>query len=174
MRKAIEAALLGLALCGAAAALEITGVSPAAVKGARQADFTFSGVTVRGITFSDGAVVLPATEYKGKTYQDIKLLTRSVYSKIEGCFRNGCSSKNGPAPKVKVEGFSPLQSKVRVANAEVVFDGELAVTAGVMASSKEPGAFWISFPAALSFRDPAFKSAVESAVIAAWAKKQAK
>ncbi len=174
MRRAIESALLALALCGPAAALEITAVSPAAVKGAAKADFTFASFTLKGVSFSGGAVVLPATEYKGRTYQDVKILSKALYTKLETCFKGGCRPAKAAAPKLSIAGFKPLKSRVRVANAELVFDGELSVTAGVMVSSREPGTFWVSFPPELAFPDAAFKSAAETAVIAAWVKNKAK
>jgi hypothetical protein len=173
MKNILKAAVLCLALYSPAAALEITAVSTDPVKGAVKADFTFSAFTVKNISYDKGAVVLPVTENKGKTFTDIKLLSKGLYAKLDGCFKNGCAkpAKAPAAPKVKIEGFKPLKSKARVANAEISFDGELLVVAGVMVSNKEPGAFWVAFPYDLVFADGAFKSAVESAVIAAWVKK---
>jgi len=172
MKKVIEVLALCLSFQAAASALEITAVSTATVKGAALADFDFSGITVKGVAWAKGGVVMPLTESRGKTFADIKLLSKKAYLKLETCFKNGCAPA-GPvaAPKVKVGAFKPLKSSTRVANAEVSFDGELLVVAGVMASSKEPGTFWVAFPYGLGFADPAFKSAVESAVIAAWTKK---
>jgi hypothetical protein len=168
-----------LALCLAAqsaVALEITAVSTAAVKGAAKADFTFGAITVRSIAYEQGGVVMPFTENKEKTYTDIKLLSKSLYGKIESCFKNGFTkpAKAPAAPAVKIDSFKPLKSPVRVANAEITFDGELLAVAGVMVSKKEEGAFWVAFPPDLVFPDGAFKSSVESAVIAAWAKKNKK
>ncbi|OGR69406.1 MAG: hypothetical protein A2081_00420 [Elusimicrobia bacterium GWC2_61_19] len=173
MKKILEVLALCLSLQAAAAALEITSVNPAAVKGTAKADFTFSAFTVKNIAFDKGAVVLPVTESKGKTFSDVKLLSKSLYGKLEACFKNGCAkpAKAPAAPKFRIEAFKPLKSKTRVANAELSFDGDLLVVAGVMASSKEPGTFWVAFPSDLAFGDGAFKSAIESAVIAAWAKK---
>ncbi len=164
-----------LALCFAAqyaGALEVTAVSTAAIKGAAKADFTFGPVLVKDIAYEKGGVIMPFTENKGKTYTDIKLLSKSLYQKIEGCFKNGFTkpAKVPAAPAVKVDSFRPLKSPARVANAELSFDGDLLVIAGVMASKKEEGAFWVAFPPALVFTDAAFKSAVESNVIAAWTK----
>ncbi|OGS06880.1 MAG: hypothetical protein A3J70_12455 [Elusimicrobia bacterium RIFCSPHIGHO2_02_FULL_61_10] len=175
MKKLISA----LALCFAAqtaGALEITAVSTAAIKGAAKADFTFGAVAVKGIAYEKGGVVMPFTENKGKTYTDIKLLSKGLYLKIENCFKNGFTkpAKAPAAPAVKVESFKPLKSPARVANAEIILDGDLLVTAGVMASRKEEGTFWVAFPPALSFPDGAFKSALESAVIAAWTRKEKK
>lgn len=173
MKKLVEAFALCLVFSAAAGALEVSVAGPAEVKGAAKADFTLSAFTVKNIAFEKGAVVLPVSESKGKTFADIKLLSKGLYGKIEACFKNGCVKPAGApaAPKVKVEAFRPLKSRTRVANADISFDGELLVVAGVMVSSKEPGTFWVAFPPDLAFPDGAFKSAVESAVIAAWAKK---
>jgi hypothetical protein len=173
MKNTLNALLLACALAAPAAALEITAVAPAAVKGAAKADFTFTALTVKGVTWEKGAVVMPLTDNKGKTYSDVKLLSKGLYGRLEGCFKNGCApAKPGARPKVAVDALKPLKSKARVANAELSFDGELLVIAGVMVSSKEPGTYWVAFPPALAFPDGAFKSAVESAVIAAWTKKK--
>ncbi|MDA8244445.1 MAG: hypothetical protein M0025_10050 [Elusimicrobia bacterium] len=171
MKKLLNAALLLLA--APALALEVTAVSPATVKGASSADFTLGQVAVSSVSYENGAVVMPFTENKGRKYTDIKLLTRGIYGKLEACFKSGfkAPAKAPAAPKVEVAALKPLRSKARVANAEVTFDGELLVVAGVMASKKEEGAYWVAFPPQLSFASPAFKSSVESAVIAAWARK---
>jgi predicted lipoprotein len=172
MKKLIEVLALCLVFQMAAAALDITPVSTATVKGAVLADFDFSGMTVKGVAWQKGAVIMPLTENRGKTFADIKLLSKKAYARLETCFKGGCApEKAAAAPKIKVSAFKPLKSPSRVANAEVSFDGELLVVAGVMASSKEAGTFWVAFPPELEFSDPAFKSAVESAVIAAWTKK---
>ncbi|PJA12461.1 MAG: hypothetical protein COX65_08455 [Elusimicrobia bacterium CG_4_10_14_0_2_um_filter_56_8] len=175
MKNLISALILCFA-AQTAGALEITALSTAAAGGAVKGDFTFGAVTVKSISYENGGVVMPFTENKGKTYTDIKLLSKSLYAKIEACFKNGFKKggKEPAAPAVKIKSFKPLKSKARVANAELSFDGELLVVAGVMASRKEEGTFWIAFPPDLVFRDKAFKSAVESAVIAAWAKKEKK
>jgi hypothetical protein len=173
MKKVIEALVLCLSLQAAASALEITAVSTASANGVLSGDFTFSALTVKGVTYEKGAVIMPVTENKGKTYSDVKLLSKTLYGKLEACFKAGCAkhAKSQAAPRVKIAALKPLKSKVRVANAELSFDEELLVVAGVMVSAKEPGTYWVAFPGTLAFPDAAFKSAVESAVIAAWAKK---
>ncbi len=172
MKKVIEVLVLCLAFQAAASALEITDVSTASANGVRSGDFTFSAFTVKGVTYDKGAVIMPVTENKGKTYSDVKLLSKSLYGKLEACFKAGCAkpAKAPAVPKLKIASLRPLKSKVRVANAELAFDGELLVIAGVMVSAKEPGTYWVAFPDTLTFPDAAFKGAVESAVIAAWAK----
>ncbi len=171
MRRLVSALLLCLA-AQSAAALQIAAVNPPQVKGAAAAEFSFGPFAVAGIGWEGGAVVLPATENKGRTYTDIRLLSKALYGRLEACFKNGCAPvRNAARPKAKIEALKPLKSPVRVANAEIVIDGELLVTAGVMVSKKEEGAFWVAFPPALVFTDGAFKSALESAVIAAWTKK---
>ena len=173
MKKVIEVLVLCLSLQAAASALEITAVSTASANGVLSGDFTFSALGVKGVTYEKGAVIMPVTENKGKTYSDVKLLSKGLYGKIEACFKAACAkpAKAPASPKIKIAALRPLKSRVRVANAELSFDGELLVIAGVMVSSKEPGTFWVAFPDTLAFPDAAFKGAVESAVIAAWAKK---
>jgi hypothetical protein len=173
MKPSLRFLALLLALCGPAAALEVAGTVPAAVKGLAKADFNLSGVMVKGVAWEKGALVLPVTENKGRTYIDVKLLSRPLYAKMEVCFKTGCpkAAKAGKAPVVKIDEFRPLKSKSRVANAEVSFDGELVVTVGVMASSREPGAFWLAFPDTVGFAEETFKGAVEKTVKDAWAKK---
>lgn len=173
MRKLLNLAALFLLLAAPAFALEVTAVSTDPVKGAPAADFTFGPVTVKNISWVKGAVVMPVTDNKGRKYTDIKLLSKGLYGKLEACFKNGFTkpAKAPAAPRVKIDSFRPHKSKARVASAEISFDGELLVVAGVMASMKEEGAFWVAFPPDLFFPDKAFKSSVESAVIAAWVKK---
>lgn len=173
MKKVIEVLVLCLTFQAAASALEITAVSTASASGGLSGDFTFSALAVKGVTYEKGAVIMPVTENKGKTYSDVKLLSKSLYGKMEACFKGACAKplKASASPKVKITALKPLKSKVRVANADVSFDEELLVVAGVMVSAKEPGTYWVAFPETLTFPDAAFKSAVESAVIAAWAKK---
>lgn len=168
------ASVLALCLAAQAAfALEVARVSPAAIQGAARGDFSFGPFAVKGVAWDQGAVVMPLTDNKGKQYADVKLLSKAAYLKLETCFKEGFKkpAKAPGRPAVKVE-FRELKSKARVANAEISFDGELLVIGGVMASRKEEGAFWIAFPPAVEFTDPAFKSSVESAVIAAWTKKK--
>lgn len=172
MRKLLNLAVI-LLLAAPAAALDVASVSPAAVKGAPKADFSFGALTLKNVAWEKGAVVLPVTENKGKKYSDVKLLSKGLYAKLEACFKSGCApAKAAAAPKLKVEKLKPLKSPARVANAELSLDGDLLVTVGVMASKKEEGAFWVAFPPDVEFTDGAFKSAVESAVIAAWTKKK--
>ena len=173
MRRLASLLLLCLA-ARAACALEVAGVSPAAIRGAAKGDFSFGAIALKSVVWQDGAVVLPQTENKGRKYSDVKLLSKSAYLKLEACFRDGFRKPaRAPArPVFKIDELRRLKSPVRVANAEISFDGELLVVAGVMASKKEEGSFWVAFPPELVFNDPAFKSAVESAVIAAWAKKK--
>ncbi|PIU19989.1 MAG: hypothetical protein COT18_04525 [Elusimicrobia bacterium CG08_land_8_20_14_0_20_59_10] len=173
MKNAIKILVLCVVTVSSAWSLDVTGTVPAAVKGAAKGDFLFPGLTVKGITYEEGAVVLPVTQYKEKTYFDVKLLSRALYVKLETCFKKGCAKPPArpAAPVIKIDAIKPLKSKSRVANAELSFDGDLLVVAGIMASFREPGAFWVAFPESLEFRDRALKTSVEKAIKAAWGKK---
>ncbi|HBA61399.1 MAG TPA: hypothetical protein DCZ92_11405 [Elusimicrobia bacterium] len=173
MRNIIRALVLCALTASAASALDVTATEPAAIKGAAKGDFSFKGLTVRGITWEKDAVVMPVTENKGRTYFDVKLLSKKLYGKLETCFKSGCARPPArvPGPVVKVDAVKPLKSKSRVANAELSFDGELMVVVGIMASSKEPGTIWLAFPETVDFKDEALKASVEKSVKDAWGKK---
>ena len=140
-----------------------------------KADITFSNaLAVKNIAFKKNAVVMPVTEYKDRTYTDIKLLTKNLYLKIQACFAKGeCVSKTAAAaPVIKVEELKPLKSKTRIANAEVSFDGELKVTFGVIKSGS--GDLWVAYPSNLEVKDAAFKRAIAKAVKEAYAEASGK
>ena len=164
-----------------APALEVSKLSTAAVSasaadnaaGRRQAGvIVFSGVIeVTGISFQKNAVVMPVTEYKGRTYADIKLLSKGLYAKVEACLSKGvCKNSPSAEPKISVAGIKILKSKTRIANAEAVFDGELLVTAGVMDSSREQGELWIAWPETFKINSAELKTRTEQLIKEAYAK----
>ena len=156
-----------LSFAVSAGALEVTKISTTPVS-----SMVFSGVIeVTGISLQKSAVVMPVTEYKGRTYADIKLLSKNLYAKIEACLSKGvCKNASGPEPKISVRGIKMLKSKTRVANAEAVFDGELLVTAGVINSSREPGDLWIGWPEDFKINNAELKTRTEQLVKEAYAK----
>jgi len=145
---------------------------PAKVGQAGGGVMVFSGaLKVTGISFQKNAVVMPVTEYKGRAYTDIKLLSKGLYAKIEACLSKGvCKNAAAAVPKISVAGVKMLKSKTRVANAETVFDGELLVTAGVMNSSYEPGELWIAWPEIFKIKNAALKHKTEQLIKEAYAK----
>ncbi|MCX5786452.1 MAG: hypothetical protein NTX59_12280 [Elusimicrobia bacterium] len=150
-----------------APALEVVKLSTVPV-----AAIVFSGVIeVKGISWRKNAVVMPVTEYKERTYEDIKLLSKGLYAKIEACLSKGvCKNPPGAEPKISVTGVKMLKSKTRLANADTAFDGELLVTAGVMNSSREPGGLWIGWPEDFKINDSALKAKAEKLIKEAYAK----
>lgn len=157
-------------LSAAAKTVSADNVIPAPAAGAGV--IVFSGaLEVKGISFQKNAVVMPVTGYKGRTYADIKLLSKGLYAKIEACLSKGvCKNAPGAVPEISVAGVKTLQSKTRVANAEAVFDGELLVTAGVMNSSREPGELWIAWPEIFKIKNAALKTKAEQLIKKAYAK----
>jgi len=148
-----------------ASALEILSASPVKTEKGKKADFVFSGsATVRNIVFEKGAVVMPVTEYKDKTYKDIKLLSKSVYVKIEACFLKEKCSTSAPVspPKLSVSEVRTLKSPVRVANVTVAFDGDLTVTFGVI--KRASGDLLAAYPDNFEVKDEALKSLIEKTV----------
>ncbi len=163
----LTAALAAALAVSAATAggLEIVSAVPVKTEKGKSADFVFSGsVTVRGIAFENNAVVMPVTEYKDRTYTDIKILSKSLYQKIEACFvRENCAAvAPAVAPRVSLLGAAPLKSKTRIANVSLAFDGDLSVTFGVI--KKASGELWAAYPANFAAADYALKNLIDTKV----------
>lgn len=86
-----------------------------------------------------------------KSYQNIRILSSQLYREMLNAIQNSKSDLHPPPSTIqnsisfKVVNIQSLRSAVRVANAEVVFDGELHLTLGVMRSKRNAG-LWISYP----------------------------
>jgi len=155
-------ALVLSVLC--AGALEITAAAPAVSRRGKTADFVFSNsLTVKNIAFEKGAVVMPATEYKDRVYADIRLLSKSLYIKLESCFsKNKCVYSGGvPGPELSVREVKQLRSGTRVANVTLSFDGDLSVVFGVI--KKASGEVWVAYPSNFQ-ADAALKGLIEKKV----------
>ncbi len=147
------------------AALDIISASPVKTEKGKKADFVFSGsVTVRGIAFEKGAVVMPVTVNKDREYTDIKLLSKGLYAKLEACLAKDKCAAAGPflMPKLSVSGVRKLKSPKRVANVTLAFDGDLVVTFGVI--KKASGEIWAAYPDNFEVRNDELKALIEKAV----------
>lgn len=165
--KKVRAGSLAVLLLPAlsAGALEITSAAPAASAKGKTADFVFSGpITVKNIAFEKNAVVMPVTGYKDREYADIRLLSKSLYGKLESCFsKDKCAiAVKAPAPRLTVLEVKQLKSKTRVANVTLAFDGELSVTFGVI--RKASGEIWAAYPANFEVKDRILKGLIEKKV----------
>lgn len=152
-----------------AAALEIISASPAKTEKGKKADFVFSGsAAVKGIAFEKGAVVMPVTENNGRTYTDIKLLSKTIYAKLEACFLKDKCAAGGPflMPKLSVSEVRKLKSPKRVANVSLAFDGDLVVTFGVI--KKASGEIWAAYPDNFEVRNDELKGLIEKKVAGAF------
>ena len=147
------------------AALELISASPVKTEKGKIADFVFSGsVTVRGIAFEKGAIVMPVTENKGREYTDIKLLSKTFYAKLEACFLKNKCAAGGPflMPKLSVSEVRKLKSPKRVANVSLAFDGDLVVTFGVI--KKASGELWAAYPDNFEVQNEELKGLIEKKV----------
>lgn len=165
------AAGLALMLASGAGAVGITGAELSGKPPSRKADLVFSGgLAVSNISFRGGAVVMPLTVYKDRSYADIKLLSKDLYRRIEACFSgSGCVQKAKAAvPAVRVDLVRPLRSETRLANAEVSFDGDLRVVLGVMKSRY--GGLWVAYPPDFRVTDARLKRTIAEAVKDAYAR----
>jgi hypothetical protein len=148
-----------------ASALDIISASPVKTEKGKISDFVFSGsVTVRGIAFEKSAVVMPVTVNKGREYTDIKLLSKTIYAKLEACFLKAKCAAAGPflMPKVSVSEVRKLKSPKRVANVTLAFDGDLVVTFGVI--KKASGEIWAAYPDNFEVQNEELKGLIESKV----------
>ena len=148
-----------------AAALDIISASPVKTEKGKVSDFVFSGsVTVKGIAFEKGAVVMPVTVNKGREYTDIKLLSKGLYAKLEACFSKGKCAAGGPflIPKLSVSEVKQLKSPKRVANVSLAFDGDLVVTFGVI--KKASGETWAAYPDNFEVQNEELKGLIEKTV----------
>jgi len=154
-----------LFLAANAPALEIISAAPVKTPKGQTADFVLSGsITVKGIAFEKGAVVMPVTENKGRTYTDIKLLSKGLYSRLEGCFAKGKCASAGPykLPELAVSKVQALKSPKRVANVTLAFDGDLVVTFGAI--KKYSGDIFAAYPDNFEVNDEALKGLIEKKV----------
>ena len=163
----LTAALLCVLLmpAGPASALEIVSATPVKTENGKRADFVFAGsVTVRGILFEKNAVIMPVNEHGGRTYSDIKILSKALYKKIEACFfKKRCVAGGRVAPpKVSVRGVSRLNSDIRIANVFLSLDGDLSVTLGAV--RRASGAIWASYPDDFEVSDAGLRSSINSKV----------
>ncbi|HOW89989.1 MAG TPA: hypothetical protein PL037_06885 [Elusimicrobiales bacterium] len=164
-KRAVLFAAVLAASAAQAAALEVVSAAPSASEAGKKADFVLSGsVTVRNIGFEKGAVVMPATEHNGRTYNDIKILSKALYKKIEACFfKDKCAAAGAvAAPRIALSGVFPLRSPVRIANVVLSFDGDLAVTFGAI--KRASGEIKASYPDNFEAPDGALKERIDAEV----------
>ncbi len=172
--KILAAAVLPLLLAAGLGAVEITGADFPGKAPAYKADVSFcGGFSVKNISFQKDAVVMPLTEYGGRSYSDIKLLSKNLYWKLQACLAKGkcASGARSAAPAVKVGQIRPLRSETRLANAEVSIDGELLVVLGLMKSRY--GGLWVAYPSNFKVKNAKLKSAIAIAVKEAYSRASA-
>ncbi|HNT96876.1 MAG TPA: hypothetical protein PKK31_01245 [Elusimicrobiales bacterium] len=143
-------------------AWEIRVSSPAVLSG----DFVFAGaLEVRGVEMRPEGLFMPAEESGGRTYRDVKLLSRAAYSSLDAAFKKGAGAGGARKERGKlpwtIKGIRQLSGKFRKANMDVDFDGDLLVTAGLMLSDRVGEEYWIAWPRSLVFLDKKLKKAVE-------------
>lgn len=152
--------MLILLMPGIASAMNVT-IEPGSMKddksanGNKQADLNLSGLIVRKVLWQDGALLMPVTVSNDRSYNDVKLISRELYRKMEDCFVNGCressSLDNPPLPSIGKIVIRKLNSKIRVSNIEISFDNGIVVSVGIMAENYPDGTFWLSYPQSIGF-----------------------
>ncbi len=173
MKCGIIAATLIVFGIGYARALDITSMEGKKAK----RDFEFSKtVFIRGIKLENGFLKMPLDGYKTKRYSNIKILSKSFYSKLLNCFKGKqCAlSAKRKAVSVKVEKIFPLKSPLRIANVNLSFDDDIIITFGMVKSEvrgkkrqqreKTDNEIWISYPKDFEIKNEIFKRKVEKLI----------
>lgn len=162
--------LLALLLAAPAGAAELTAweikvSSPSVLSG----DFVFAGaLEVKGVEMRSEGLFMPAEEFGGRTYRDVKLLSRTAYAALDAAFKAGGSRKKaGKSGRVSwtVKELRRMGGKSRKANVDVDFDGDLLVTAGLVLSKRGGEKYWIAWPRSFVFLDKKLKKTVENAIL---------
>ncbi|HBE89213.1 MAG TPA: hypothetical protein DDW67_08765 [Elusimicrobia bacterium] len=161
--------LLPLLLAAPAGAAELTAwdikvSSPGVLSG----DFVFAGaLEVRGVEMRPEGLFMPSEEFGGRTYRDVKLLSKTAYAALDAAFKAGEGEGKGKAAKKSgkvswtVKEPRKMGGKSRKANIDVEFDGDLLVTAGLLLSNRGGEKYWIAWPRYFVFIDKKLKTAVE-------------
>lgn len=145
---------------------DIRASSPAVLSG----DFVFAGVLeIRGAEMRPEGLFMPAEEFGGRTYRDVRLLSRTAYAALDAAFRAG-AGEGGTAKKTskvawRIKDVRRMGGKSRKANADVEFDGDLLVTAGLMLSRRGGEKYWVAWPRGFVFLDRKLKKTVERALL---------
>ncbi len=147
---------------------EISALNISSVNGIKsKKDFEFSKtILVKRIEFKNGFLKMPLDSYKTKKYSNIKILTKDFYNKILNCFNSDKCEKSGERKNIsiKIEKIFSLKSPLRIANANVSFDGELIVVFGIVKEKREKEKIWISYPKDFEISDEVFKDNLEKLI----------
>jgi hypothetical protein len=148
-------------------AWEIKASSPSVLSG----DFVFAGaLEVRGVEMRPEGLFMPAEEFGGRAYRDVKILSKTAYAALDAAFKAG-EGKGGAGKKPgkvawTIRDIRKMGGKARKANIDVEFDGDLLVTAGLVLSSRGGEKYWVAWPRSFVFADKKLKRTVEEAVLA--------
>lgn len=147
-------------------AWEIKASSPSVLSG----DFSFAGaLEVRGVEMRPEGLFMPAEEFGGRAYRDVRLLSKTAYAALDAAFKAGAGKgRSGKKPaKVAwhIRDLRKTGGKSRKANIDVEFDGDLLVTAGLVLSSRGGEKYWIAWPRSFVFTDKKLRKDVERALL---------
>ncbi|PIS47267.1 MAG: hypothetical protein COT17_04350 [Elusimicrobia bacterium CG08_land_8_20_14_0_20_51_18] len=110
-------------------------------------DLFFDGAfAVKGMVYRDGVLFMPSDGYGDRRYDNIRLLSKSVYQAAEKNALGGACREQVlyRKPELKVLRLTALKSPGRVANVSLTVSGVLNVVAGVI--KRKNGGFWVAWP----------------------------
>lgn len=163
-----------LLICRCASALEITAANRAGGYIQFSGNMEITGVRFAADAFG-GAVSLPLDSSRnGRAFANIRIMNKNLYDKV---MTAGTAAQGDKSPvAVKVLSARRLESASRIANVDISFDGELAVTFGLLKTHKKDGgsAYKMLSPANFKFKSQPLRKQVREMVIEAGCKAAAK
>jgi hypothetical protein len=160
--------LILLLLCQHAAALEITALD----RSSGVVEFS-EKIEITSVRFSTdafgGAVALPISNSRdGREFANIRIMNKNLYGKMMTNADRPCA-EDCQYPAVKVISARKLKPSARIANVEISFDGELAVTFGLLKARTKSGgvSYRMLTPDNFKFKFSALRKSVRELVIEA-------
>ncbi len=129
-------------------------------------DFIYAGaIKINNISFKEGKVLMPVEENKGKTYENIKLVSRQAYEKLVSSFSKGVCDGRSKISNIpfKIKSVRKLKSPYRIANVEIEFDQTIIAVFGLI--KNKDGNLWAAIPKDLEFLDKDLQEKVKKEII---------
>jgi len=177
----LKKAIIIIALIqNSAFALEITNLKPTECVGkiCQSANVTFSNVItiydVKYVKTEDNShLIMPLTSGRAKNqYSNVRIESKTLHDKLIDAFQNRKIEKKDILPiDVRVLSARKLLSDFRIANVNILFDGELLVTFGLLRlttinyRTKTPTiSEFVSIPKNFKFQSPIFENKIKKLI----------
>jgi len=108
---------------------------------------------------------LPVVLYNNEAYEDIKILSKEIYVKIENCIlsEGKIKKENNKEPEFKILAINKLKSEHRLFNISLLIDSDLVVVLGLVKNKN--GGMWIAYPDGFKILNKDYKKRLENFII---------